>query len=157
MEYNDEAIANLEAFEEMAKAYHLSLKDQGFVFLNLEEEGKSLLIEEVFDILTKLKVSYKNLGCFFDSQNMLSLTNDDLENISKMFSVKPSCNFYVSNLNKTKCFINSISLENELILKLLFLSQKCEYGKEILQIIIKRTKYISKNLNIPYIIQNRKF
>ena len=155
MEYNDEAVADFKIYEQMAKEYHLSLKEKGFVFFNLEDEGKNLLVEEVFDILSKLKASYKFLGSFFDSQNMLALTNEDIEILSKIFSCQHSSNIYISNNNKTKCFVNSIALENELILKLLFLSQKCEHGKELMKIIIKRTKYISKNLSIPYLMNNR--
>ena len=40
MQYNDEALPTLSSIEEMAKTYSSSLKQKGFVFVNLEEEGK---------------------------------------------------------------------------------------------------------------------
>ena len=79
MEYNDEAMPSIENIEAMAKAYNASLKEKGFVFINLEEEGKNLLISEVFDILFKLRASYRYLKRFLGSDKLLSLTEHNID------------------------------------------------------------------------------
>lgn len=150
MEYNDDAFPTLSNIEEMAKAYNISLKEKGFVFINLEEEGKNLLIDEIFDLLFKLRSSYRFLGRFMDSNLMLDLTEKHINSLRETFGNENNRGYFVST-NKTKCFLNALSLESMLSLKLLLLSQKCEFGSEILSVIIERAKYIHKNLEIENI------
>ena len=151
MEYNDEAIVSVGYIEEMAKAYNISLKEKGFIFINLEEEGKKILIDEIFEILFKLRASYRFLKNFLDSQKMLELTENQINELRILFNVENNRG-YVIKTNQTKCFLNSISLENELILKLLFLSQKCEEHEKLTSLIVLRLKTISKNLEIENIL-----
>ena len=156
MEYNDEELPTLENFAQMAKAYNFSLKQKGFVFINLEAEGKTLLINEVFDILFKLRSSYRHLGSFLDSTIMLSLTEKHIDLLRDFFDVEENRGFFVTT-NQTKCFLNTISLENTLSIKLLLLSQKCDFNEEILSMIIERAKSISQNLAIENALGSKKF
>ncbi len=156
MKYNDEALVSIDYIEEMAKAYNLSLKEKGFVFLNLEEEGKSLLLDEIFDILFKLRASYRFLRNFLGVNTMLELTELQIEKLRTIFDVENNRG-YVVKTNQTKCFLNVISLENQLILKMLLLSQKCQECEEIVSFIVIRTKTLSKNLEIENIFSSKPF
>ena len=147
MEYVDDALPTLSNIEEMARAYSLSLREKGFVFINLEEEGKNLLIDEAFLLLFKLRSSYRYMKNFLGSTNMLSLTEKHIDLMRTLFSVETNRGYIIS-CNQTKCFLNSVALERELITKLLLLSQKCNWGEELISIIIERNKEISKNLLI---------
>ena len=155
MEYNDEATPSLSHIEDMAKAYNVALKNKGFVFINLEEEGKQLLLEEVLTLLFKLRSSYRTMGNFMNSNEMLALTEHHIDKLRFLFNAELNRGYFVTT-HKTKCFLNSIALENMLLLKLLLFSQKCEFGNEILSIIIERTKHISENLVIENAISSKK-
>ena len=155
MEYNDESLPSIERVEEMAKAYNFSLKQKGFVFINLQEEGKNLLIEEVLDLLFKLRSSYRGMGRFMDSNIMLELTEKHIDSLRSLFGYEFNHGYFVTS-NKTKCFLNSISLETMLSLKMLLLSQKCEFGNEIISMIIERAKAISQNLSVESALILRK-
>ena len=103
MEYNDEALISTDSIEEMARAYNLSLKEKGFIFINLEEEGKTILIDEIFEILFKLRASYRFLRNFLDSQKMLELTENQINELRSLFNVENNRG-YVIKANQTKCF-----------------------------------------------------
>lgn len=156
MEYNDEELPTLDSIAEMAKAYSFSLREKVFVFINLEAEGKNLLINEVFDILFKLRSSYRHLGSFLESSVMLSITEKHIDKLREFFDVEENRGFFVTT-NQTKCFLNSISLENTLSIKLLLLSQKCDYNEEILSMIIERARAISQNLAIENALNSKMF
>ena len=147
MVYDDEKIANISQIENMAKAYSEVLKEKGFVFVNLDEVGKKLLIKEVMELLFKLRSSYRSMQNFLSSFSMYELTNRHIEEMRQMFLVEDNKGFFVKS-NNTKCFLNSISLENMLLTKLVFLSQKCDFGEELFSMILERTNLIASNLKI---------
>lgn len=156
MQYDDEKMPSLENIENMAKQYSLSLKEKGFVFVCLDEEGKKILIDEVFDILFKLRASYRALGNFLDSQKILEITENNILSLRNLFEVETNRGFFVTS-NQTKCFLNCISMESSLLIKLLLLSQKCEFGETLLSIIIERARFISKNLAISGILNDKRY
>ncbi len=155
MEYNDEAIVPFDKIEEMAKAYSSSLKEKGFVFINLEEEGKNILISEVMDLLFRLRASYRYNRNFLGAQRMLSITEKHIDNLRSIFLVEENRGYIISS-NPTKCFLNAVALECELYTKTLLLSQKCEMGEELVSMIIERNRLLSNNLKIENIMQSRK-
>ncbi len=154
MEYNDEAMPSLNNIEEMARAYSFSLKQKGFVFVSLEEEGKKFLIAEVFEILFKLRASYRYLKNFLGSSAMLSLTEEHIDVLRSMFDFEDNCGYFIS-CNQTKCFLNTVSLENQLNIKLLLLSQKCEFGEDLIIMLLDRSKRLSQNLIIENAISSK--
>lgn len=147
MVYDDEKIADLSQIENMAKEYNNMLKEKGFVFVNLDEIGKNMLVKEVMETLFKLRASYRSMQNFLSSLSMYELTNNHIEKMRQLFSIEENTGFFV-RCNNTKCFLNSVSLENNLTTKLLFLSQKCGFGEEIFEMIFERTKLLSSNLAI---------
>lgn len=147
MQYDDEAVSSVEQIEEMAKAYSGALKEKGFVFVGLEEEGKMLLLKEVFDILFKLRASYRYLGNFLSSMKMLSLTEKHIDELRGVFNFEKNRGHLVAT-NRTKCFLNSVALENLLSVKLLLLSQKTTEGDKIVSMLIERQSLCFENLEI---------
>lgn len=156
MEYHDDAMPSLNIVEEMARAYNLSLKQKGFVFVNLEEEGKNFLISEIFDLLFKLRASYRHLNNFLGLSSMLSLTEENIDHMRNLFDIEENKGYFVST-NQTKCFLNVIALEKILTIKLLLLSQKCEYGEELIAVIIERSKMLSQKLIIENALAGKTF
>ena len=156
MDYCDEALPTLDIIEEMAKAYSFSLKEKGFIFVNLDVEGRNLLISEVFDLLFKLRSSYRFLGSFLESSTMLSLTEKHIAKLRDLFDVEENVGYFVTT-NQTKCFLNCLSLESALSIKLLLLSQKCDFNDEILSIIFERAKAINKNLAIENALNSKRY
>lgn len=125
MEYNDNIFPTLEDYEKMAKAYSSALQQKGFVFVKLTEEDYSFLLDEIFEIYFKLRASYRFLNGFLDSNRFLDLTNSQIEELRDMFKYTKNRGFQV-RVNRTKCFLNSISLESKLLYKLNELAQKSE-------------------------------
>ncbi len=149
MVYDDEKVADLSQIENMAKEYSNVLKEKGFVFVNLNEIGKNILVKEIMEILFKLRASYRSMQNFLSSFSMYELTNKHIDNIRELFSIEENKGFFV-RCNNTKCFLNSVALENRLITKLLFLSQKCSFADEVFSMIFERTNMLSSNLAIEH-------
>lgn len=119
--YNDELLPN--DFEEIAKAYSKNLKKKGFVFIRLEEEEFSLLIDEVLVLLAKMKACLERLKKQLDSQKLMQRLCMFEERLLEKFENKKPHNFKcVEDENQT--FLSLVSIENALIIKLLSLSVK---------------------------------
>ena len=155
MEYDDEKLPSLEVMPELAKAYSNSLKEQGFVFIKLSNEEYSFLIDEVFDTLFKLRSSYKFLNNFMESKKLYNLNEEQIDILRDLFSYKTNRAFQVKT-NRTKCFINTFSLEFKLVLKLNELAYKSEKIEEISKILNKRLQILAENYEIYGIFNNLK-
>ena len=153
MDYQDDKCPEIQTYEEMAKAYSNSLKDKGFVFIRLDNEDYSFLLNEVFDVLFKLRSSYRFLNGFLGSSDFLSLTEKQIEELRKLFDFKKNHSFQLRT-NKTKCLLNTISLEANLLLKLNTLAQKSDYFKELSSIASERLLLLHQNYKIEGIFNN---
>jgi len=153
MEYNDNIFPTPDKIEEMAKAYSSSLREQGFLFIKLNNEEYSFLIDEVFDILFKLRSSYRFMKGFMNCNLLLELNERQIDKMRRIFDYKTNHAFQVKT-NKTKCFINSISLENKLFLKVNELAQKSEKFLELSSIINERLPLLIENYHIEGIFNN---
>ena len=155
MEYDDEKLPSLDAMAEIAKAYSNNLKQQGFVFVKLSDEEFSFLIEEVFDLLFKLRSSYRALNGFMGSQKLYELNEMQINELRNLFQYKTNRAFQVKT-NKTKCFINTFSLECKLILKLNDLAYKSEQVEKISKLLNQRLTFLSENYEIYGVFSNLK-
>ena len=153
MNYNDEASPTLENFENMARAYSEKIKNEGFVFINLNDQDYSFLLEEVFDILFKLRASYRFLNGFLGSNLFLDLTEEQIKDLRDLFDYTKNRGFRVQT-NNTKCFLNTVSLESKLILKLGDLAKKSDHFSAISSIINKRLVLIANNYQVDGIFNN---
>lgn len=153
MEYNDELIPTPENYEKMAKAYSNALKEKGFVFIRLSNEDFCFLIDEIFDILFKLRSSYRYLKGFMGSDKFLELNEEQIEELRDIFSYSKNRAFQIRT-NKTKCFLNTVSLETRLILKLNELAQKSEYFEKLSSIASKRLLLSTELYSIEGIFNN---
>ena len=153
MEYDDELKPTPQMYAEMAKAYSATLKEQGFVFIRLSAEDYNFLVDEVFDLLFKLRSSYRFLKGFMESNRFFNLNEDQINNLRTMFKYTKNRAFQIRT-NKTKCFINSIALENRLILKLNELAQKSDFYEEISLFISQRLSLTSEAYSIEGIFNS---
>lgn len=120
-EYNDAIIP--ENFEEIAKAYSQSLKKRGFIFVRLEEEEFSLLLSEVFVIISKMNACLKKMETQVNSEILKCRLETAEEMLREKFGNKKKyCFDYVGNTNDA--FLCLIGLENLVIIKLMLLSIK---------------------------------
>lgn len=119
--YNDELLP--ESFEEIAKAYSKSLKNKGFVFVKLEEEEFNLLISEILILMEKMLACLYRLKKYMDSSDLEKQLIQSKDLLSQHFKKKNPHKFIcVEDENST--FLSLVSLENMLIIKLMFLSIK---------------------------------
>lgn len=153
MVFDDNLSPTPEEFEKMAKAYSSTLKDKGFVFVNLLNEDYSLLLDEIFEILFKLRSSYRFLNGFLGSDKFLDLTENQIDQLRSLFNYTKNRGVRVK-ANSTKCLINTISLENILTLKLFELAKKTELLPQIVKMIKDRLTLSFENYKIEGIFNN---
>lgn len=139
MEYDDFACPTPDEYEALARAYSNSLKQKGFIFVRLDTEGMNVLIDEVFDLMFKLRASYRMLGQFMGCDKFYALNEEQLELLRDKFNYKQNRGFKM-NWNKTKCFLNTISLENRLLIKLFLLAQKSDEFEFLVGLIFQRMR-----------------
>ncbi len=139
MEYDDFVCPTPDEYEVLAKAYSDSLKEKGFIFVRLDNEGVNILIDEVFDLMFKLRASYRAIGNFMGCDKFYSLNEEQIDLLRSKFSYKQNRGFKV-NWNKTKCFLNAISLENRLLIKLFLLAQKSDEYEFLVGLIFQRMR-----------------
>lgn len=155
MVYEDNLSPTPEEYEKMAKLYSNNLKEKGFVFVNMFDEDYSLLLDEIFDLLFKLRASYRFLNGFLESDQFLDLTEKQIDNLRNMFGYTKNRGVRLQT-NITKCLINTISLEGVLTLKLLELAKKSGHLQQILKIIKDRLNLSFENYRIEGIFNNLK-
>ncbi len=139
MEYDDFVCPTPDEYEQLARAYSNSLKEKGFVFVRLDSEAVNVLVDEVFDLLFKLRSSYRMLGNFMGSDRFYSLNEEQIETMRNLFDYKQNRGFKL-NWNKTKCFLNAISLENRLLIKLFLLAQKSDEYEKLIGLCFQRLR-----------------
>ncbi len=143
--YNDELMPD--NFEEMAKAYSKNLKKKGFVFIRLEEEEFSLLVDEVMVLLAKMKACLVCLKKRLNSDKlMLRLESFEAKLLQKYQNKKPHSFRCVENENQA--FLSLVSIENMLILKLLSLSVKSGELELCNEIIVGITSVFAESFDI---------
>lgn len=144
MEYNDEKLC--ENFEAMARAYSKSLKNKGFVFIKLEDEEFSMLLDEIMVLFGKIEGCLERLGEYANCQLLKEETKKDVENFRQKF--KRGCNRrYHCTTNPSECFLSLISLENTLTLKLMILSVKSGELEFCHDIITSRTRIYANSFS----------
>lgn len=139
MEYDDFVCPTPDEYEVLAKAYSDSLKEKGFIFVRLDNEGVNILIDEVFDLMFKLRASYRSIGNFMGCDKFYNLNEEQIDILRTKFNYKQNRGFKV-NWNKTKCFLNAISLENRLLIKLFLLAQKSDEYEFLVGLIFQRMR-----------------
>ena len=107
----------------------------------------------VFEILFKLRSSYRFLNGFLGSDDFLDLTEKQIEILRKIFNYDKNRSYRLVT-NKTKCFLNNISLESKLLVKLSELAKKSDNFLELSSICEKRLLKLSENFNIEGIFNN---
>lgn len=122
--YDDEMLP--EDFQEIAKAYSQSLKKRGFVFVHLDQEEVSFLVDEVLICLAKMKACLKNLVHLQSSVLQNKLTEIELLCCDCCPNKKPHNFDCVENENNS--FFALVSLENLLIFNLNKICQKKFYS-----------------------------
>lgn len=121
--YNDELLP--EDFEKIAKAYAQKLKNNGFVFIKLEDEERELLIGEIFVLIAKMKACLERLKNCLQSDRLMCRLENAEEVLRDRFSNKKPHKF-ACVATENEAFLSLISIENTLIIKLMLLSIKSE-------------------------------
>lgn len=143
--YDDEKITD--NFEQMARAYSKSLKNKGFVFIKLEEEEYSLLLDEIAILFCKINASLDRLKSYIDCTTLRELTACNQKQFRDKFNYQRD--FYFKNIeNPNNCFLSLISLENMLTLKLMILAVKSGELEFCHGIITSRTHVYANSFSI---------
>lgn len=142
-EYNDDILP--ENYEKIAKAYASRLRDKGFVFVNLAQEEVSFLADEILVIIAKMQACLNALNQVCDSSSLSKkLENAEQQILGVYKNKKPHKFNCVENANSA--FLSLISLQNSLIIKLLFLAIKSDIFEKCLCIITSICEEFSKTL-----------
>lgn len=137
--YDDEKLTEAENFELMAKAYSKSLKNKGFVFVKLEEEEFSLLLDEVAIFFKKIVACMIRLRGEVDCSVLWDATEKQFKAFCDKFDIHKEYHFK-SIESSEKSFLSLISLENHLTLKLMLLSMKSGELEFCHEIIVSRAR-----------------
>lgn len=130
-----------------------SLRDRGFVFISLENESQKLLIDEVFDLLFKLRASYRMLGSFMGCDRFYKLNEEQIDILRQKFDYRANRGFRLG-WNKTKCLLNCISLENKLLIKMFLLAQKSQEYESLVELCFQRLRMSADLFEIGEITPN---
>lgn len=152
MEYNDEKLLSIGEYEAMAKAYSQKLKEKGFIFVQIDAQENEALISECWELLRKIKSSLFYLGNFLGTGRMYSLNERQIKLFHTMFPDEEQVARYKIRGDKTKCFLNMLSLENQLIIKLLSLSNSSPFSSQIERMIDERLRLSSEIYKIKGLI-----
>lgn len=143
--YNDELLPN--DFEEMARAYSKHLKKKGFVFVKLENEEFSLLVDEILVLIAKMKACLLRLKKQLDSQKLMERLDSFEARISNQFENKKPHNFKCVE-NENQAFLSLVSIENMLVLKLMSLSLKSGEIELCNEVIVGVTAVFAESFDI---------
>ena len=150
--YEDEKL--LDNYEEMARAYSKSLKNKGFVFIKLEDEEFSMLIDEINIIFAKILATFEKLSSFMDCNVAKNLTEKQISAFNEKFHHKTSACFNFVQ-SATSAFLTLISLENTLTLKHMILSVKSGELEFCHEIITARTHVYANSFSLEgFVLQN---
>lgn len=138
MEYNDEQLLSISQYETMAKAYSQKLKEKGFFFVQIDASENNALACEIFELLLKLKSSLFHLANFLGTGRLYSLNERHIKAFQTLYPDCNQINRYKIRGDKTKCFLNMLSLENELIAKLFMLSASSSFASQLERMINER-------------------
>ena len=138
MEYNDEKLCD--NFEAMARAYSKSLKNKGFVFIKLEDEEFSMLIDEIVILFNKIDACLDKLSERVDCRLLKEATEKNIVSFKQKFNNRHCDRRYRCLTSPSESFLSLISLENTLTLKLMILSVKSGELEFCHEIITSRTR-----------------
>lgn len=150
--YEDEKL--LDNYEDMARAYSKSLKNKGFVFIKLEDEEFSMLVDEINIIFAKILATFEKLSSFMDCKVAKDLTEKQISAFNDKFHHRTSvCFNFVQSA--TSAFLTLISLENTLTLKLMILSVKSGELEFCHEIITARAHVYANSFSLEgFVLQN---
>ncbi len=152
MRYDDEQMLSMEGYEAMAKAYASSLRKQGFIFVQIEDNQFDEQINEIFITMSKLKSSLLFLSNFLGTGRLYSANERHIETLKLLFDFDYVCPSFRIKGDKTKCFLNTISLESKLLNLLLALSKVSTFSKRIESIVSERLSIMEELLKVPNLV-----
>ena len=152
MEYNDEKLLSISEYEIMAKAYSQKLKEKGFFFVQIDGRENNELIAECYKLLLKLKSSLFFLGNFLGTGRMYALNERHIKLFQTLFPECDNVERYKIRGDKTKCFLNMLSLESQLLIKLVDLSQNSPFSSQIDRMLNERLRLSSEIYKIKGLI-----
>lgn len=153
MEYNDEKLLSVSEYETMAKAYSKNLRDKGFIFVQVDSEQNEAMLHEIFVNFLQLKSSLFFLGGFLNTGKLYSLNERHFKIFQTLYpEVRTTETFRVRG-DKTKCFLNMISLESKLISSLLSLTDQSPYHDQLERMIYERLATTQSIFNVQNVLQ----
>ena len=148
MKYNDEQVLSINDYEIMAKAYANQLKKRGFMVVQIDTSETQELAEKIFDNLLKIKSLLFSLGGFLNTSKFYSLNERQIKKLALLFDINISPPHLSISKDKTKCFLEFLSIELATIKYLIELANKSNYENEIQKLIETRLSLLSQLLSI---------
>ena len=138
MIYNDEKTLSSDQYQKMAEEYSKALQNK-FVFVSLDNSKEEAYLHEVMALFFDIKNNLFALGGFLGTSTIYNLTEKHILKMQKLYD--KSYNFESKHFSKdkVKCLLNYLSLESNLLNKLLYLAQQSNFSKDLFDIIKERT------------------
>lgn len=138
MKYNDEQILSVEDYEIMAKAYASSMKNKGFIFVQVDSDEIKALVEETFGYLAEIKTCLFIMGGFLNTASFYSLNERQTKKLRVIFDYSAPLHAFKLKHDKTLCFLRFLGLETKLLRNLLSLAEKTNFEREFKKIVDDR-------------------
>lgn len=138
MNYNDDQLLNIEGYENMARAYSALLKKQGFVIVKVDDSESEQIVNNILQLMAKIKSYLFRLGGFLNTSRIYNLTDKQTKKIEIIFDKKLPNQVPIVCNDKTKCFLKYLGYEFELIKNLIAIKEQSNFESEILKIINDR-------------------
>lgn len=145
MEYNDELLPD--SFEQLAKAYANNLKQKGFVFVSLQKEEFSMLVDEIMILISKMKSCLIQMQKILNASELFGVLENAQKSIQEKFN-KKATHEYRCIARQNECFLCLVSLENLLTIKLMCLSIKSDEIEFCNKIIVEISSIFAKSFDI---------
>lgn len=139
MEYNDEGLLSPKGYQQMAEAYAKEIRSKGFIFMRLDNSKEEAYLHEVANLLWQIKNLLTILGGFLGTGALYNLNEKHILKLQALYNPNFEIPIKSFSHDKIKCFLSLLSLESNLINKLLSLAEQSDFSREILAIIKERT------------------
>ena len=142
MIYNDDQTLSPNEYQKMAESYAKTLQNK-FVFVSLDNSKEEAFLHEVMALFFDVKNNLFALGGFLGTGAIYNLNEKHISKMQNLFNSDYDFETKHSSKDKVKCLLNYLSLESNLLNKLLSLAEQSSFAKELFEIIKERTHLLS--------------
>lgn len=145
MEYNDEKFLTPEQYATMAIAYEKALKERGMMIVRVgDDEKNEELANTIVTLLSNIRACLFRLGGFLNTGKIYNLNERHIKKLGVILDKEDFTITHPKVMDKTKCFLNFLSYEFDLIKNLIVLKEQSNFESNISRLINERLTLLSQ-------------